>query len=353
MWQHVSRRKTFPIGLPKIKIYDIVTTSKNLLELRESEMVKIGYARVSTTDQNLEAQEEQLRAAGCTKLFVEKVSGAKQDRPELNKMLEFVREGDMVVTTKLDRLGRSVKHLHEVTDLLKERGVALNVLNLGMDTSTPTGQFMFSVLAAVAEFERNMLLERQKEGIEHAKLKGGIYKGRKPTARAKNAEVIKLLSGGISKAEIARKLEIGLSSVYRAIKDHQEETNSDLPSITAQVQPENIGVDTQSHKSLKRTGTTGYNGALRAMETDMSTTAADRARALVNNADGDFELARNRLLENLRKEYPGFSAGGKGSKKGQQHYQAQREYDAVRKHINEMERKASAESITNQVITSE
>ena len=174
----------------------------------------IGYARVSTTDQNLEAQLEQLKAAGCTKIFQEKVSGAKRDRPELTRLLEHIREGDTVAVCKLDRIARSTRHLLEIVDELRAKGVAFRVLNMNLDTSTATGQLMLELLAAIGQFERSMLLERQAEGIEQAKLKG-IYKGRQPTAQKKAGEVKRLLAEGVPKLEIAKRLGIGKSSVYR------------------------------------------------------------------------------------------------------------------------------------------
>ncbi|MGV8057785.1 MAG: recombinase family protein [Smithellaceae bacterium] len=180
----------------------------------------IGYARVSTTDQNLEIQLEQLSAAGCTKIYQEKVSGAKRDRPELEKLLEHIREEDTVVVCKLDRIARSTRHLLEIVDYLKEKGVTFKVLNMNLDTSTATGRLMLELLAAIGQFERSMLLERQAEGIEQAKLKG-IYKGRQPTAQKKAGEVKQLLAEGVPKLEIAKRLCIGKSSVYRIAGEKQ------------------------------------------------------------------------------------------------------------------------------------
>lgn len=179
-------------------------------------MATVGYARVSTIGQSLDAQLATL--AGCEKIFREKVSGAKDDRPELLAMLEFVREGDTVQVTKLDRLARNTRHLLEVSDYLQNKGVALNILNIGINTATPTGKLMLTMIGAIATFEREMMLERQAEGIALAKLKGR-YKGRKPTARNKSKEVIDMLAQGISKPEISRQLEIGITSIYRIVKN--------------------------------------------------------------------------------------------------------------------------------------
>ena len=181
----------------------------------------VGYARVSTREQNLDAQLDQLRAAGATKIFEEKGSGVDKQRPELKNLLNYVREGDTVVVTKIDRIARSVKHLLEIKETLFARGVHLNILNMGLDTSTNQGKLMFTVIGAVAEFERDLLLERQREGIEKAKQKGK-YKGRKPTARAKADQIMKMLDNGYKKTQIAEELNIGLASVYRIIADQQE-----------------------------------------------------------------------------------------------------------------------------------
>ncbi len=151
---------------------------------------------VSTTGQSLDTQLEAL--SGCEKIFREKISGAKDDRPELQAMLEFVREGDTVQVTKLDRLARNTRHLLEVSEYLQSKGVALNILNIGINTATPTGKLMLTMIGAIATFEREMMLERQAEGIALAKLKGK-YKGRKATARSKSQEVIEMLGQGLSK----------------------------------------------------------------------------------------------------------------------------------------------------------
>ena len=177
-------------------------------------MAIVGYARVSTVGQKLDTQIEAL--SGCDKVFMEKESGAKSQRIELERMLEFVREGDTVQVTKLCRLARNTKHLLEVVELLDSKKVSLQVLNLGIDTSSPTGRLMLTMIGAVAAFERELLLERQAEGIAQAKLKGK-YKGRKPTAMEKKEEATRMLSEGYTKAQIAQKLDLSLSSVYRMV----------------------------------------------------------------------------------------------------------------------------------------
>lgn len=178
----------------------------------------VGYARTSTTEQEagLEAQKRDLAGRGCEKVFAEQVSSVGQ-RPALEQALEFTREGDTFVVTKLDRLARSVPHMWEIVKRLQSKGVALNVMAIGMDTGTPTGKLMLNVLGSVAEFEREMMLERQKEGIAKAKV-DKKYKGRAPTARAKADDARALASQGLSLSEIARRLDIGKASVHRALK---------------------------------------------------------------------------------------------------------------------------------------
>jgi DNA invertase Pin-like site-specific DNA recombinase len=180
--------------------------------------LKVGYGRTSTLDQQagMEAQLRDLRAAGCEKIFHEQVSSVAK-RPQLEACLDFVREGDTLVVTKLDRLARSTQHLLQIADRVKLKGAALHVLNLGADTGTATGKLMFTVIGAIATFEREMMLERQREGIAKAKSEGK-YKGRKPTARARAAEIATLKADGVRPTDIARQLGIGRASVYRILE---------------------------------------------------------------------------------------------------------------------------------------
>lgn len=181
-------------------------------------MAVIGYARVSTTGQSLTVQTEQLEAHGIDKLFHEKVSGVKKDRPQLAALLDYVREGDTVVVTKIDRIARSTKDLLGIIDTMKEKGVEFKILNINLIMNTATGKMMLTMLSAIATFEREMMLERQAEGIAKAK-EEGRYKGRKPTARAKAKDVISLAGEGLTRQAIAEKLEIGIASVYRILKN--------------------------------------------------------------------------------------------------------------------------------------
>jgi DNA invertase Pin-like site-specific DNA recombinase len=181
----------------------------------------VGYARTSTLDQEagLEAQLRELQDLGCEKVFHEQASSVAP-RKALEQALEFTREGDTLVVTKLDRLARSVPHMWEIMRKLQAKSVGIRIINLGIDTNTPTGKLMLNVLGGVAEFEREMMLERQREGIAKAKAEGR-YRGRKPTARAK-ADQIKVLHGqGVKLSEIARRLEIGKASVHRVLNTRQ------------------------------------------------------------------------------------------------------------------------------------
>ncbi|PYF13159.1 DNA invertase Pin-like site-specific DNA recombinase [Rhodobacter viridis] len=181
----------------------------------------IGYARTSTLDQKagLDAQRRDLDAVGCKRIFVEQVSSVDVvSRAQLAEALAFAREGDTLVVTKLDRLARSVAHLVGILGQLEAKGVALRILSMGIDTATPTGKLMLTILGGVAEFEREIMLERQREGIAKAKAEGK-YKGRAPTARAKADEVLRLHAEGIGGTEIAKRLGIGRASVYRILGD--------------------------------------------------------------------------------------------------------------------------------------
>jgi DNA invertase Pin-like site-specific DNA recombinase len=186
----------------------------------------IGYARTSTTEQHagLDAQLRDLEAAGCGKVFAEQVSSMASARPEFAKAVEFTREGDTLVVTKLDRLARSVGKAWEVIEALEAKGVGLRILSLGgepVDTRSATGKLILTVFAGFAQFEREMMLERQKEGIAKAKAEG-VYKGRKPTARAKAEDARKLSAEGRTVTEIAKALGIGRASVYRALEETKE-----------------------------------------------------------------------------------------------------------------------------------
>jgi len=181
-------------------------------------VMQIGYARASTTDQvaGFDAQRRDLAAAGCKKIFAEQVSSVA-DRQQLMAALDYLRDGDVLTVTKLDRIARSVRDLMEMVHRIEEKGAGLRILAMNLDTTTPTGRLMLQVLGAVAEFERAIMLERQREGIAKAKA-AGKYKGRARTAMAKAGEVEAMLAAGVNPSDVARQLGIGRSSVYRAIR---------------------------------------------------------------------------------------------------------------------------------------
>ena len=191
--------------------------------------MKIGYARTSTVEQDagLEAQLRDLKAAGVDRIFSEQISSVDVERREqFAAALDFVRDGDTLVITKLDRLARSVRHLHEIVEQLKKKGAALQILNLGIDTNTPTGKLMLTMLGGIAEFERDIMLERQKEGVAKAK-REGKYMGRKPTVQLQGDKIRELNAQGKSAAEIAKELGIHRSGVYRVL-DKESDTEAQL-----------------------------------------------------------------------------------------------------------------------------
>lgn len=181
----------------------------------------VGYARTSTVEQvaGYEAQKRDLETIGVEKLFHEQISSVSQ-RNELSNALHYVRDGDTLVVTKLDRLARSTSNLLEIVNSLDNKGVALRILDFGgsaVDTKSPTGKLMLTMFGAMAQFEREMMLERQREGIAKAKAEGK-YKGRKPTVMLQADEIKRLKKSGMGATAISRKLDIGRASVYRIIK---------------------------------------------------------------------------------------------------------------------------------------
>jgi DNA invertase Pin-like site-specific DNA recombinase len=177
----------------------------------------VGYARTSTVEQEagFEAQKRDLETAGCTRLFAEQLSSVDAHRPQLEAALEFVREGDTLVVTKLDRLARSVAGFIKIVADLERKKVALRILALGLDTSTATGRLTLNVFSSVAQFEREIMLERQREGIAKAKA-DGKYKGRRALPAAIVNKIKAMRAAGCGASEIAETLKIGRATVYRA-----------------------------------------------------------------------------------------------------------------------------------------
>jgi DNA invertase Pin-like site-specific DNA recombinase len=179
-------------------------------------MTIIGYARVSTTDQDLEIQITALKAAGCGVIRSEKRSGTTTEgRAELQTVLDFLRPGDVLMVTRIDRLARSIGDLQDIVRTLKARGAALKATEQPIDTSTAAGKCFLDMLGVFAEFETNLRRERQLEGIAKAKA-AGVYRGRKPSID--RAAVAQLRAEGLGPSAIAAKLGIGRASVYRALE---------------------------------------------------------------------------------------------------------------------------------------
>ena len=175
----------------------------------------IGYARVSTQDQHLELQREALVKAGCQKVFEDKVSGTRADRPGLAKALEMLREGDALVVWKLDRLGRSVKQLVDLIGELRQQGVQFKSVTDAIDTGTPSGRFCFHVMASLSEMERELIVERTRAGLEVAR-QLGRKGGRKPKMTgSKIASARKLLASGVPPKDVASNLGVSIPTLYR------------------------------------------------------------------------------------------------------------------------------------------
>lgn len=180
--------------------------------------MKIGYARVSTTDQNPNSQRDALKAAGCEKIVTEKISGASNTRPKLDKLLKSLEAGDVLTVWRLDRMGRSLPHLLEVVGDLKARDIGFQSLNETIDTTTANGELIFHLFAALTQFERSLNVERTQAGLDAAK-KRGVRLGRPPAlkpAQVKHAR--KLIDSGEPPTAVAKTLGVDRSTLYRALK---------------------------------------------------------------------------------------------------------------------------------------
>lgn len=180
--------------------------------------MKIGYARVSTVDQNPNAQRDALKLAGCEKIVTEKISGASLKRPKLEKLLRSLNAGDILTVWRLDRVGRSLPHLLDVVGDLKARGVGFQSLNETIDTTTANGELIFHLFASMAQFERSLIVERTQAGLASAK-KRGVRLGRPPAlTRAQVKHARKLVDSGERPSAVAISLGVDRSTLYRAIK---------------------------------------------------------------------------------------------------------------------------------------
>ncbi len=180
--------------------------------------MKIGYSRVSTQEQKNDLQIDALNKEGCDRIFEEKASGASRDRPELKSALEYARKGDVIVVWKLDRLARSLKQLIETVEDLERRGIGFKSVTESIDTSTSGGKLIFHIFASLAEFERSIIRERTRAGLDAAKARGKIG-GRPPKLSEKDIEVAKtiLKNRDITVKEVADKMGISFATLYRYI----------------------------------------------------------------------------------------------------------------------------------------
>ena len=178
---------------------------------------KIGYARVSTREQNLDLQTAALRAIGCDRIFEETMSGSKRERPELSRALDHLRAGDTLVVWKLDRLGRSVKDLVELVGDLEKRGVHFQSTTDSIDTATPAGRFFFHVMASLAQMERELLIERTRAGLDAARAQGRVGGRKRAMTDSKLEAARKLLDAGVAPREVAANLGISVPTLYRWI----------------------------------------------------------------------------------------------------------------------------------------
>lgn len=187
--------------------------------MRWIRMAKIGYARVSTKDQSLNSQMDMLEAYGCTRIFSEKVSGRKYNRTELDKCLYYIREGDTLVITKLDRLGRTTKQLIELSQHLEDHNIDLEIIDMNINTKDAMGKMFFTMMSAFAELEANLLSERTKKGLASARARG--RKGGRPGTSEEKKEMIKSLYNAKKHTgeEIAKMAKVSRGTVYRVVKE--------------------------------------------------------------------------------------------------------------------------------------
>lgn len=179
---------------------------------------RIGYGRVSTADQTARSQEDALKAAQVDRLFVDTFTGTKVSRPELDKAVDQLRAGDVLVITRLDRLGRSTKDLLIIVSLLEEKGVQLEVLDQSIDTSTPEGKLFFTMVAAFAEFEREIMRSRTMDGLAAARARGKLGGRKRKLSERQVAEAMRLYNEGTPVQEIADMFSTSRPTIYRAIE---------------------------------------------------------------------------------------------------------------------------------------
>ena len=177
----------------------------------------IGYARVSTEDQSVDGQVDALKAAGAERIFADKITGTARSRPELDRLLDHLRQGDVIIVTKYDRLARSLRDLLDIVDIIQERGAGFRSLAEDIDTTTPAGRLVFHVFASIAQFERERISERTKEGLEAARKRGRVG-GRPPALSAAQAAEVRRMRDEEQRplAEIAQLFRVSIKTIRRA-----------------------------------------------------------------------------------------------------------------------------------------
>lgn len=181
--------------------------------------MKIGYIRISATDQNIARQEVLMKELGVEQVYIDRMSGKNTDRPELKRMMSFVRQGDAVIVESISRFARNTRDLLDLVEQLSAKQVEFISKKEAIDTTTPTGKFMLTVFGAVAELEREYILQRQREGIAVAK-ENGVYKGRKPIVRPEFENVVSIWKEGkITAVEAMKRLDMKASTFYRKVKE--------------------------------------------------------------------------------------------------------------------------------------
>lgn len=182
--------------------------------------MNIGYARVSTNDQDTQLQIDALNSVGCDRIYEEKLSGAKKDRPELIQCLKSLRAGDILIVWKLDRLGRSLQHLIDVVTDLENRQIGFQSLTENIDTTSPTGKLIFHIFGSLAEFERGLIRERVKAGLDAAKKKGKKFGRPDALNETDKTMALAMFNGGATKIDIARHFKVTRQTIYTLLKEY-------------------------------------------------------------------------------------------------------------------------------------
>lgn len=183
--------------------------------------MKIGYARISTSDQNLDLQLDALKQAGCERIYSDTITGTSTKRPEFDKLLDILRPGDVLTVWKLDRVGRSLKHLLQIAEDLQAKGIHLHIITQGIDTTTPAGKMLFSIMGSIAEYEKSLIQERVNAGLKAAKARGRV--GGRPSALSHDdkKQAIALHRGGMSVSAIAKTLGVSRPTIYKCLDERE------------------------------------------------------------------------------------------------------------------------------------